>query len=719
MNRVFSRPLFQGNFIKKYAEGGIVSTVAGPEQQDPMAILTGMAEQVEATEQNLDAAGNIDEILTSFAGTPKTAQDARAELAELVGKKDADSTPESVLALVQPTMAIMEMSRQMGPQGGIASMPMEAAPMEGAAPTNFMPGPGGQMLPAFATGNEVNYDKIMADYAGMQAAIPKSYGADPTSAWLALAQLGAGLGQGKTFAQGLSMGTQMAAPVMQQGIQNVRQQRSELSSFVAAEAQRQKEAAARSAEIADARQFQTEQADLGFEREQELIRLKDSLEKPQTGETERMFNRYMSVSGMLQDLPDDDPTRARLEMEQGKLESLLFKAKDGEDYTTQYKNAQAIVAGEGGDPNDVAAVGRVVKDIIFKAESADGNKLQGKNVVVFDPAAPDGYTTTVANYDNLDGTWFTVDPTTKQRTYLDPKTVVEGTAEDVLTVTPNNIGGTVITIKQGPRRGESYTSSFTKSDGTKVQLGSPIGIGIEPGAPYSVERPAPTVPVEMLNPQTRDDYATKLSGIEQSIRSVDMLLKDTLKTGPLATMQGWMTSVAALTPDQISEMTEFMKTEQGAAQMALVGREIVRARVLSPRFAVAEQQAIREFETQAGPQEFFTNPKAAAVRLGEMLRTMKNEYEYLKGTLSNSPYRELAPQTLGTKDDPFDMSDEQDNAYVNQMLKNPTTQKGLTDSMLFFPNPPAGMEWMAERLQKSNGPKGLGYYVRFGDINGQ
>lgn len=256
MTNVFSRPLFKGNFIKKYAEGGIVSTVVGPEEemaaqpmqpdQDPMRILSDMAMQVDATEKNLDAAGNIDEILSSFTGMPKTAQDARMELAELVGQNDAAKTPDSVLALVQPAMTILEMSRKMQPPGGIADVPMQQ-PMEGeGAPMGAAPFQGGQ-IPGFADGGEVDANSLIAKYQAMQNAVPANYGSDPASAWMALAQFGAGLAQGKTFTEGMSMGTQAAGPYMAQAISDRNRRRDALSAFIAEE-QARKEARAQGIE---------------------------------------------------------------------------------------------------------------------------------------------------------------------------------------------------------------------------------------------------------------------------------------------------------------------------------------------------------------------------------------------------------------------------------------------------------------------------------------
>jgi hypothetical protein len=321
MNNPFSRPLFRGNFLQHYAEGGIVSTVAGPEEtaQDPMQIMQGMADQVDQTERNLDAAGSLDEILSSFTGEPTTAADARMKLGALVGERDAEQTPDSVLALVQPAMAIMEMSRQMQPEGGIQQAPFndaEGMPMEaGMPPVNFQQG-----LPAFADGGPVNMDAIMAKYAALEGKIPQGYASDPTSAWMALAQVGAGIASGPTFGEGLAKGTTMAGPYMQAGVENVNRQKSALQAFVANEAQNQeqnnfaaaqadKQIAAQIAEGEKDRNMQWQIASIRTDQDTADIKIVDEI---------------MATSG----LPEGSPEYAQMRGE------LLKKALEGKGGTT-------------------------------------------------------------------------------------------------------------------------------------------------------------------------------------------------------------------------------------------------------------------------------------------------------------------------------------------------------------------------------------------------
>ena len=62
----------------------------------------------EATMQGLDAADDAKELIDAIRGTVAPLEARYAELAGLVGEQDAQQTPESVLALVQPTIMMTE-----------------------------------------------------------------------------------------------------------------------------------------------------------------------------------------------------------------------------------------------------------------------------------------------------------------------------------------------------------------------------------------------------------------------------------------------------------------------------------------------------------------------------------------------------------------------------------------------------------------------------------
>ena len=130
-----SRPLF--DMPRSMIEGtGITSMALGddPEAPMPMDAPMPMSEQeardiggmmagsvagkIEETDRGIDAAEDELGMMNALRGENRSEEDYRDELSELVGPKDAAATPKSVLALVQPTLAMVQLGGQMSGQGG-------------------------------------------------------------------------------------------------------------------------------------------------------------------------------------------------------------------------------------------------------------------------------------------------------------------------------------------------------------------------------------------------------------------------------------------------------------------------------------------------------------------------------------------------------------------------------------------------------------------------
>jgi len=93
---------------------------------DPAAV-EGMLSQVSEGIGNLDDAEDFEQVMNSMRGDEAPISERYAELAEVVGEEDAQATPESVLALVQPVMQIAQVDQGIG---GLAQEEM-SAPVEG------------------------------------------------------------------------------------------------------------------------------------------------------------------------------------------------------------------------------------------------------------------------------------------------------------------------------------------------------------------------------------------------------------------------------------------------------------------------------------------------------------------------------------------------------------------------------------------------------------
>ena len=167
MNReLMARQMFAGGGqVYKMQEGGVtpVNPMAGmPVSPDaampPMAGAAGvdpaMMEQMLMQAQQgitaLDDAETAEEVMNAMRGDQATVEERRMELAQIVGEGDAQSTPESVLTLVQPVMMMAQVDQGIGGlaqdqmkqevtgdmAGGIMST-VDMGAEEGPAPVNF------------------------------------------------------------------------------------------------------------------------------------------------------------------------------------------------------------------------------------------------------------------------------------------------------------------------------------------------------------------------------------------------------------------------------------------------------------------------------------------------------------------------------------------------------------------------------------------------------
>lgn len=207
MDEVLKRQMFAGSQQPMQAEGtGITSG------------LMDVAESIESLEADIDSAEDYAGVMNALRGDEATVEERRAELAGLVGKKDANQTPESVLTLIQPTLTIMEMAEQETPEGGINMGMMQAPGQQEAMARMAMgeqpvmrqagsPPEGESVLPqgfnaealpaSFNLGNyqtmmglvpqSTSYEDYLKQYQGIMGDTGKAYEINPYIAGLQLA----------------------------------------------------------------------------------------------------------------------------------------------------------------------------------------------------------------------------------------------------------------------------------------------------------------------------------------------------------------------------------------------------------------------------------------------------------------------------------------------------------------------------------------------------
>ena len=85
-------------------DAGNVGILDGFSEQQASA----MVQEGEQSKAQIDGAQNYDDLMKSTRGDNASEEERRDELAQLVGEEDAQQTPDSVLALIQPVMQMLE-----------------------------------------------------------------------------------------------------------------------------------------------------------------------------------------------------------------------------------------------------------------------------------------------------------------------------------------------------------------------------------------------------------------------------------------------------------------------------------------------------------------------------------------------------------------------------------------------------------------------------------
>ena len=152
--------ILMGRGVEFKQEGGIAGIMQPPAaaQLDPQ-VVGSLLQEAQQGLQEIDGAENYEQVMNGIRGDEASIGERREELAGVVGPEDAQQTPESVLALVQPVMEIAAVDQGIGElaqqemqqpmQGPMAQGIMETVappaapapvPMGGPPPANFKDG---------------------------------------------------------------------------------------------------------------------------------------------------------------------------------------------------------------------------------------------------------------------------------------------------------------------------------------------------------------------------------------------------------------------------------------------------------------------------------------------------------------------------------------------------------------------------------------------------
>ena len=162
--QVTQKDILMGRGVIQKQAGGPIPDMPMQAQAAPPAEEVRQLEQVEQQAQaegeqvgleylaqtmdGMDAAEDVEEMINAMRGNEMPLEARRMELAEFVGRDDAMATPETVLAMVQPTIMLSEEGAMNTGIGDLMRQMTEDVNMatEGGAPTDMGEGLGGLMM---------------------------------------------------------------------------------------------------------------------------------------------------------------------------------------------------------------------------------------------------------------------------------------------------------------------------------------------------------------------------------------------------------------------------------------------------------------------------------------------------------------------------------------------------------------------------------------------
>jgi len=116
MDPVLKRQMFSGQTPNADGQGITSGLDTSPEQEAQMEEVMGdMSGMMQSMAEGIDNASDYAGIMNAIRGDEQSIDQRRGELAQLIGKSDAEKTPESALTLIQPSLTLLEATDQGSP----------------------------------------------------------------------------------------------------------------------------------------------------------------------------------------------------------------------------------------------------------------------------------------------------------------------------------------------------------------------------------------------------------------------------------------------------------------------------------------------------------------------------------------------------------------------------------------------------------------------------
>lgn len=317
-------------------------------------------------------------------------------------------------------------------------------------------------------------------------------------------------------------------------------------------------------------------------------------------------------------------------------------------------------------PKDAKILDATSIKTLTGAGALDFTDAQKTDLLIPDTTSDIGYQQAAGFF--LNGNFF-VSPTGNLRdAQIAPEGFLVGTERDAVEITrPDSVGRVYMIPKMGPNQGRRIlTRSGTDGVNTgglayyltppKYETDDQGNQKLVQGNPLVETIPDIGVRYEDLTPQQVENFNRRITANIAALtegQEVLNLLGDAV--GPYNSLKQFaMNNVGSILPESAQGFVDFSRTPRGRDVMNRFSRAVVAANALSDRYAVAEQEIIKQLNVD--PAVVFQNPDVAMIQFQELMRVMYNDLSHARGVIGNESIQFLPSIPVGNEADPYPYS---------------------------------------------------------------
>jgi hypothetical protein len=655
MDPVLNRQMFQGGPRPPQGPGdkGIVGLV---DDEAPAKAMQAVAGSVDKFEAGVDGAQDYEQLMNAVRGNEQPIDARYAELAKVVGEEDARATPESVLAVAQPALELLS-GKGIQALTGVAGMGAQQPqpPVQGFA----QGGPvtdDGYMPVREHTGYDQDYEqysmrlnKILGPPKNLDAEVASRkalFDPDDSSSFdanMALMKYGS---QVANTPGGILTALTKPAGEFSEGLTKIANKKADVSRAIKSGA-------------------------LDAVTDSEKVRM-----GAHVGALKDSFNSFQEDRRLAMRLNADKKNS------ENAMKAVTVIMDDGTERPATQRGTMLI------DPNTqlpLTGIKRIKDD-------TNGPGVKESQFMIQDASKPAGVrpVTGFMLPDGRLGFW-----ENGQQNFVDNSQMMPGKYDDFVKQEPNfdGRGNTRFTATQGPKTGTSWVQdskgniigqkeSLVREDLDPAvkpaaaanaaafaqhtpEAQKALSVGAfdlkGPEASFLVAKPPSyTKGIENMTKEEQNKFREGIAKNEALIRATDELVKvmpDAVGMWPTA-----KSFVGNATGSLGLKVWVDPKNEAARTMIQTYVKTVQEAIALNPRFAVSEQDFIKELA--GNPQAFFRDPELAIARVRELARQAMNDMEVNRAALEGRAPLELQHIPQGTEREPFDLRNPQHKAYL-------------------------------------------------------